>query len=461
MLRRRRGKPHLRRTDDGGHILERVPRLPIVAVVGRPNVGKSTLVNRILKRRAAVVEERPGVTRDRREFTADWNGVPFLVVDTGGWETGTGELTADVRAQAEAAVRSADVVLFVADGTSPLGDDDLAIARVVQKSSAPVVLVANKVDGPRGELELGHLWALGLGDPYPVSALHGRNVGDLLDGIIASLPEVEVQSEEDLPTIAILGRPNVGKSTLLNRLVGEQRVVVSPVPGTTRDPIDAEAAIDGHRYRIVDTAGIRRPSRVDESSEFDSVVRAREALADADVALLLIDGTEGVTHQEQRLAEEIVESGTGIIVLLNKWDVTDTEHKAITEDGVGDRLAFIAWAPVLRLSALTGARLHRLGAAIEAVLESRAQRIPTPELNRLMLELQEAHPPPVRKGRRSRIMYSVQAGTDPPTIVLFVRGGELGPDYLRFLEGRLRNTYDFLGTPIRLVPRRRARRDLD
>jgi len=438
-----------------------VPRLPVVAVVGRPNVGKSTLVNRILKRRAAVVEERPGVTRDRREFTAEWNGVPFIVVDTGGWETGTGALTADIRGQAESAVRAADVVLFVADATNPLGDDDLAIARVVQKSTTPVVLVANKVDGQRGELDMGHLWSLGLGDPYPVSALHGRNVGDLLDGIVESLPEFEPEPESDLPTIAILGRPNVGKSTLLNRLVREDRVVVSPEPGTTRDPIDAVAEIDGREYRIVDTAGIRRRARVDESSEFYSVVRAKEALDDADVALLLIDGTEGVTHQEQRLAEEIVESGAGLIVILNKWDVTDTEQKAVTEDGVGDRLAFVSWAPVLRLSAMTGARTHRIGAAIEAVLEARSQRIPTPDLNRLLLEWQEAHPPPVRKGRRARVMYAVQAGTEPPTIVLFVRGGELGPDYLRFIEGRLRNTYDFLGTPIRLVPRRRARRDLD
>ena len=401
------------------------------------------------------------MTRDRREFLAEWNGVAFIVVDTGGWETGTGGLTADVRGQAEAAVRGADTVVFVADAASPLGDDDVAIARVVQRSGVPVVLVANKVDGPRGELELGHLWALGLGDPQPVSALHGRNVGDLLDGITATLPESDPDPDDGLPTIAILGRPNVGKSTLLNRLVGENRVVVSPEPGTTRDPIDAPAQIDGRGYRIVDTAGIRRRSRVDDSSEFYSVIRAREALDEADVALLLIDGTEGVTHQEQRLAEEIVASGTSLIVVLNKWDITDTEQKAVTEDGVGDRLAFISWAPVLRLSALTGARTHRIGEAIEAVLDARARRIPTPELNRLVVDWQEAHPPPVRKGRRARIMYAVQAGTSPPTIVLFVRGGELGPDYLRFLEGRLRNTFDFLGTPIRLVPRRRARRDAD
>jgi len=434
-------------------------RLPVVAVVGRPNVGKSTLVNRILDRRAAVVQEEPGVTRDRREFKADWNGVPFLLVDTGGWETGTGELTADIRAQAQAAVRRADLVLFVTDAISPLGDDDLAIARVVQASTAPVLLIANKVDGPKTELELGHLWSLGLGEPHPVSALHGRNVGDLLDRVVAGIPVVAEDPADRVPTVAILGRPNVGKSTLLNRLVGEPRVVVSATPGTTRDPIDAVAHIDGVPYRMVDTAGIRRQSRVDESTEFYSVIRAREALAEADVALLLIDGTEGVTHQEQRLAEDIVESGAGLVVLLNKWDVTDTEQKAITEDGVGDRLAFVSWAPVLRMSALTGARLHRLGEAIAAVLDARGRRIPTPELNRLILELQEAHPPPTRKGRRARIMYAVQAATNPPTIVLFVRGGEIGPDYLRFLEGRLRNTYDFLGTPIRLVPRRRTRRD--
>lgn len=431
-------------------------RLPVVAVVGRPNVGKSTLVNRILRRRAAVVEARPGVTRDRKEFEAEWAGRHFLLVDTGGWEASGGHLAADIRGQAEAAAATADVIVFVSDATTVVTDDDLAVARIVQQSGAAAVLVANKADGPRVDADLGHLWGLGLGTPHPVSALHGRNVGDLLDAIIALLPEDEARPDApDRPTLTILGRPNVGKSTLLNRLAGTVRVLVSPVPGTTRDPVDTVVGIDGIEYRLIDTAGIRRASRVDEATEFYSVIRAREALAEADIALLMIDGVEGVTHQEQRLAEEIVDSGTGLIVLLNKWDATDEEQKEWTIDGVGDRLAFVGWAPVLRISALTGARLHRLGAALEAVLAARHIRIPTPELNRKIIAWQEAHPPPTRGGRRGKILYAVQAGTAPPTIILFVRGGEIGPDYLRFLEGRLRKDYEFAGTPIRLIARRR------
>jgi len=435
-------------------------RLPVVAVVGRPNVGKSTLVNRILKRRAAVVQEKPGVTRDRREFNAEWAGVPFVVVDTGGWEASRGGLIADVRGQAGAAVAGADLVLVVTDATTPIGDDDLAVARIVQTSNLPAILIANKADGARAELELAHLWALGLGEPQPISALHGRNIGDLLDTVIGLLPEPTDEPEpEATPTLAILGRPNVGKSTLLNRLAGEQRVVVSPEPGTTRDPVDTVVELDGARYRIVDTAGIRRAARVGDSTEFYSVVRAKEILANADVALLVIDGTQGVTHQEQRLAEAIVEAGAGLVVLLNKWDATDTEQKEVTTEGVGDRLAFVWWAPVLRLSALTGARIHRVGAAVAAVLEARRIRIPTPELNRKVIDWQEAHPPPVRGGRRARILYAVQVGVEPPTVVLFVRGGDLAAEYVRFVEKRLREDYEFLGTPIRLIVRKRARRD--
>ncbi len=433
--------------------------LPVVAVVGRPNVGKSTLVNRILRRRAAVVEEKPGVTRDRREFRADWAGRAFLLVDTGGWAVGDEELTSGIRIQAEAALSAADVVIFVADATTDFTDDDVAVARLVQQSGVPALLVANKADSPKVDIDLGHLYTLGLGDPHPVSALHGRNTGDLLDDIVALLPECEEPDDEEpgIATLAILGRPNVGKSTLLNRLLGEERVLVSPVPGTTRDPIDAVIDLDGEPFRIWDTAGIRRAAKVDEATEYYSVMRAREALAEADVALLVIDATQGVTHQEQRLAEEIVAAGAGLIVMLNKWDVAEPEEKDWTEDGAGDRLGFVGWAPVLRISAQTGARLKRLAPAVRHVLDTRRTRIQTPELNRRIRAWQEAHPPPVRRGRRARIMYATQAGTEPPTIILFTRGGELGPDYLRFVENRLRDTYEFSGTPIRLRARARKR----
>ena len=435
--------------------------LPIVAIVGRPNVGKSTLVNRVLRRRAAVVEARPGVTRDRREFEAEWGGRDFLIVDTGGWEVGGDELTEGIRGHAEAALRGADLVIFVADATTVFTEDDRAIARLVQSSGLPHVLVANKADGPGAEADLAHLWTLGLGEPRPVSALHGRNVGDLLDMIVAALPppsSTKAQPNSERPTLAIIGRPNVGKSTLLNKLLGSERVLVSPVPGTTRDPIDAVVHLDGLTVTMFDTAGIRRRSRVNDDTEFYSVIRAKQALEAADVVLFVVDATEKITHQEQRLAEEISRAGAGVVVILNKWDAADDENKWWAEDGVGDRLAFISWAPVLRMSALTGARIKRIGPAVVAVLEARRSRIPTPELNRLIRGLQDSHPPPVRKGRRPRILYAVQAGTEPPTIVLFVRGGGLGADYLRFIEGRLRSEYEFLGSPIRLIARTRTRR---
>lgn len=436
-------------------------RLPVVAVVGRPNVGKSTLVNRILRRRAAVVEEKPGVTRDRREFTAEWAGRHFLVVDTGGWAVKGDELVAGIRQQAEAAVNGADVVVFVADATTAFSEDDLAVARLVQASGLPVVLAANKADGPGVDLEVGHLWGLGLGEPRPISALHGRATGDLLDQIVAALPPGEEPPPEDrIPTLAILGRPNVGKSTLLNRLIGRERVLVSPEPGTTRDPIDVVLDLDGEPFRVWDTAGIRRASRVAEPTEYFAVVRAREALAEADVALLVADAVAGITHQDQRLAEEIAEAGVGLIVLLNKWDAADPEAKEVVEDGTADRLGFVDWAPVLRVSALRGARLSRLGPTVRAVLQARRTRVPTPELNRRFRDWQEAHPAPTRRGRRPRIMYTVQAGVEPPTFVLFARG-ELGPDYLRFLENRLRAEYEFLGTPLRLVARARRKGGAD
>jgi len=433
-------------------------RLPVVAVVGRPNVGKSTLVNRIVRRKAAVVAPRSGVTRDRRELVAEWAGREFVVVDTGGWEVRPeAGLAEGIREQAEVAARGADLVLFVADATATLSDDDAGIARILQVSGTPCLLVANKVDGAHAEPAAAELWSLGLGAPIAVSALHGRNVGELLDRLVAALPE-EPAGERPPPAharLAIIGRPNVGKSTLLNRLAGRDRVLVAETPGTTRDPIGLVVDLDGTPFEVVDTAGIKRRTRITDEVEWFSVLRAREVLRDTDVGLLVVDGTRGVDHQEQRLAEEIADAGVGLVVLLNKWDVVTEEERLHTGDGVADRLAFVGWAPVLRISAKTGSRLHRLGRAVRMVLENRRRRVPTPELNRLVRAWQEAHPPPVRKGRRARIIYAVQAETEPPRVVLFVRGGDLAPDYLRFLERRLRETYDFTGTPVRIVTRRR------
>jgi len=433
---------------------------PVVAVVGRPNVGKSTLVNRIIGSRSAVVEEHSGVTRDRREYEADWAGRDFILVDTGGWEVKPdGDLNLSIRQQAEGAVSGADAVILVVDGTTELTNDDTGVISILRSADIPILLAANKIDDETAEWNIDRFWGLGLGDPQAVSAYHGRGVGDLLDELVAVLPESGAHDEEDrLPRIAIVGRPNVGKSTLLNHLLGEERVIVSAVPGTTRDPIDVNVEIDGETYCIVDTAGIRRKPQISEDVDFYAVLRAREALEEADVALLMIDASEGVTHQDQRIASEIVAAGTGILILLNKWDVLDEEQRELTESSLPDRFGFISWAPALRMSALTGARVGRLGAAIEAVFETRVRRIPTGPLNRDIRDWTQAHPPPVRKGRRPKIHYVVQAGASPPTFVIFISGGDLGEDYLRFLENRLRAKHDFVGNPIHFVTRNRAKR---
>lgn len=437
-----------------------MPKLPIIAVVGRPNIGKSTLVNRVIGKREAVVEELPGVTRDRREFAADWAGRQFLLIDTGGWQVDEEEhLAADISAQAEAAVAVADVVLFVVDATTSLTDDDMGIAKLV-RGARKVVLAANKVDSTNQLDMVSDLWSLGLGEPFPVSALHGRGVGDLLDQLVHFLPEGDDDFVEDeVPKLAIIGRPNVGKSTLLNHLAGEQRVLVSPVPGTTRDPIDVRVVLDGQEYLVIDTAGMRRQPKIKESADFYSVQRAKRVAAESDVALLVVDAVDGVTAQDQRIAEEVRLSGTAMIIVANKWDIADADQRDITEDGIADRLGFCSWAPLLRMSAKTGARTHRLPKTIVQVLESSQRRLSTGKLNRLITEWTQAHPPPVRKGRRPKVLYAVQAGIRPPTFILFVAGGELGDDYLRFIENRLREAIDFSGTPVHVVARKRAARE--
>ena len=433
-------------------------RLAVVAVVGRPNVGKSTLINRIIGRREAVVQSQPGVTRDRRIFNANWADRQFLVVDTGGWELdASSPFSKEVRLQAEAAVNGADAVLFVVDGTAALGDDDEGMATVVKKSGIPVVVAANKIDNTSLEMTVSDYWTLGLGEPHPVSAIHGRGVGDLLDRVLSALPSIEAGAVDEHPRIAIVGRPNTGKSTLLNRLCGSQRVIVSNVPGTTRDPVDVDVELDGTTYRLVDTAGIRRRPKITEDADYYAVLRAHEALARADAALLVVDALDGATYQDQKIASAAMESGTALVVLLNKWDAIDPEQREITERSIPARLSFVSWAPVLRMSALTGSRIHRLGAAVEMVLQNAEQRVSTGELNRLVAKWVAAQPTPPRKGRRCRVMYAVQVGVRPPTIVLFTAGGQLAPEYMRYLERKLREEYDLVGTPIRFVTRRRAR----
>jgi len=423
-------------------------KLPMVAVIGRPNVGKSTLVNRFLGRRMAVVREQSGVTRDRREFEAEWAGRRFLLIDAGGWEARpNSELGREVRDQTETAAADADVVLFVVDAQAGVTQEDLELARLLQRQEVEVVLAANKVDTVADEPEAAALWQLGVGEPIPVSALHGRGSGDLLDGVIARLPPAsEGESTETTPTLAIVGQPNVGKSTLLNRLLGSARVVVSELPGTTRDPIDVEIVLGGTPYRVVDTAGIKRRQAV--GVERATVSEARRAASRADLALLVVDATAGVTVQDQRLAEELISYGSALVILLNKADIAAAEAKATARAGVEDRLGFADWAPVLAISAKTGARLNRLPSLVAKALANRRTRVPTAQLNRWLQEWQAEHPPPTRRGRRSRIQYATQVRSDPPVIVVFVSGSEPGPDYLRYLERRLREQIDLEGTPV-------------
>ncbi|MGO9341759.1 MAG: ribosome biogenesis GTPase Der [Acidimicrobiales bacterium] len=444
---------------------------PVVVVAGRPNVGKSTLVNRVVGRRAAVTQELPGVTRDRLELEAEWAGRRFVIVDTGGWIEKGEPLDIKVTAQAERAIAAADVVLLVVDATVGVTTEDEALARQLRRGGGKVIVVANKVDNQRRENDAWGFVSLGLGDPFMVSALHGRGSGDLLDRVVESLPEEsEPQSsgtdpliaddgrhETDepgtsqrgdaphgVPAVAIVGRPNVGKSTLFNRLIGEDRAVVHDMPGTTRDAIDTLVETPEGAIRFVDTAGMRRKSHNADGTEYYAMVRALRALDQADVALLVIDATEGVSHQDQRLAERVAASGSPVVVLLNKWDQIDRDERDRITFDVGDRLGFLGESPVLKVSALTGLGVHRIARAVAAAVEAYHLRIPTGELNRAMKVIQAAHPAP-----GSRIRYAVQGATDPPTITLFA-SRRLPPTYLRYLERSLRERFDIGPTPIKI-----------
>jgi GTP-binding protein len=429
--------------------------LPIVAVVGRPNVGKSTLVNRMVGRRDAIVEELPGVTRDRKSFDAEWQGTEFSVVDTGGWLPGGSTLDEKVSAQSERAVREADAVILVVDATVGVTEEDANVAEWLRRAKRPVLLVANKVDS---ESRRGDIWAfvsLGLGEPFAVTALHGLGTGDLLDELVKLFPEVEPREEvEDgpaIPGVAIVGRPNVGKSTLFNRLIGDERAVVHDMPGTTRDAIDTVVETEDGPIRFIDTAGMRRRSKVDDGTEYYSVVRALRAVDDADIALLVIDATEGVTHQDQRLAERVDASGCPIVVLLNKWELLDTEQRLDMAKQIEDRLHFIGNSPVLRISAISGKGVHKLLPLLSEAIEDYHRRVPTREVNKAIQAAQSAQPAP----GGARVLYATQGAADPPTFTLFVNR-ELPPTYLRYLEGRLREDLDLGSTPVKLRVRRRS-----
>jgi GTP-binding protein len=432
---------------------------PVVAVVGRPNVGKSTLVNRIIGRREAVVEDRPGVTRDRVAYDASWSGRDFIVVDTGGWEPDAQGLAAMVAAQAELAVEASDVVLLVVDAEVGITDTDEAVVQVLRRAKKPTVLAANKVDDARTEAEATSLWSLGLGEPWPVSALHGRGSGDLLDAIIAALPEQQpTESEAGGPhRVALLGRPNVGKSSLLNRLAGEDRVVVDSVAGTTVDPVDELIELGGEEWRFVDTAGIRRRVKEASGSEYFASLRTQSALAKAEVAVVLIDASEPISEQDTRIISMVVEAGRALVLAYNKWDLLDDERRYYLEKEIDRELVRVQWAPRVNVSASSGRHVEKLVPALHEALDGWGTRVPTSQLNAFLGRLVAEHPHPVRGGKQPRILFGTQAGSRPPTFALFT-SGFLESGYRRFIERRLREEYGFVGTPIHVTMKVREKR---
>jgi GTPase len=462
--------------------MENPKGLPVVAIVGRPNVGKSTFMNRVLGRQAAIVEERAGVTRDRKQMEAEWSGVPFILMDTGGWMVKGNTLDDKVSKQAEKAIEESDAVVMVVDVTVGVTEEDEQVADLIRRrrGSHGTFLLVNKVDGETRDSDIWLFSRLGVGEPQPVSALHGRGSGDFLDLVIAVLPEPEapdagpeeafdfVDAAEaalfDLPVmtgkgvgggavpaVVIAGRPNVGKSTLFNRLIGDDRSIVHDFPGTTRDSIDTIVQTEEGEIRFIDTAGMRRRSRIEEGTEYYSMIRALQSIDIADAAILVIDATEGVTAQDQRLAERIDASGCPIVILLNKWDiVADAERRAEVKLQVADKLAFIGYAPMIMTSAKSGFGVAKLMPTLAEAITKYHMRVPTRALNNLIHELQATYP-----GRESRVLYATQGATDPPTFTLFANR-TLSPQFLRFLEKRIREHFGFGATPLKLRVRKRG-----
>jgi GTP-binding protein len=433
--------------------------VPVLAVVGRPNVGKSTLVNRIIGRREAVVQDVPGVTRDRISYDATWNGRAFTVVDTGGWDPDARGLAERIAAQAEVAVTIADAVMFVVDATVGITDADEAVVRILRKSGKPVVLAANKVDDQRTEAESYGLWNLGLGEPYPVSAMHGRGSGDLLDAVLAALPEPPPESYGEVGgprRVAIVGKPNVGKSSLLNKLAKEDRAVVDDAAGTTVDPVDELVQLGGRTWRFIDTAGIRKRVKEASGHEYYASLRTNGAIERAEVCVMVIDASGPVSEQDLRIITSVAEAGRALVIAFNKWDLVDDERRYYLDREIERDLVRVQWAPRVNITARTGWHVDKLVPALDAALEGWQTRVGTGALNSFLGRLIAEHPHPVRGGKQPRVLFGTQASTEPPTFILFT-SGLLEASYLRFIERRLREEFGFVGTPIHVQQRPRKR----
>jgi len=445
--------------EDADWVDDVVP-LPVLAVVGRPNVGKSTLVNRILGRREAVVQDVPGVTRDRVAYDALWNGRRFTVVDTGGWDRDVRGRAAAIAAQAEIAMATADAVLLVVDAVVGATDTELAVARVLQRGGKPVLVVANKVDDERTEADAAALWSLGLGQPFPVSALHGRGSGDLLDKILEVLPEAPADrlgGTGGPRRVALVGRPNVGKSSLLNKLTKEDRAVVDAVAGTTVDPVDSLVELGDEVWRFVDTAGLRRRVSHASGAEYYASLRTQSAIESAEVAVVLLDASEVISEQDQRVISMVIDAGRALVIAFNKWDMVDEDRRYQLESEIDRELARVQWAPRVNVSAKTGRAVDKLAPTLRTSLAGWEQRIPTGRLNSWLGELVNATPPPVRSGKQPKILFATQAGTKPPRFVLFTNGF-LEPTYRRFIERRLREDFGFVGSPVGVSVRVKEKR---
>jgi GTP-binding protein len=435
--------------------------VPVVAVVGRPNVGKSTLVNRILGRRQAVVEDVPGVTRDRVAYDAQWSGRRFTVVDTGGWEPDARDRAARIAAQAENAVATADVVLFVVDAVVGATDVDEAAVRMLRRGGKPVLLVANKVDDARQEADAASLWSLGLGEPYPVSALHGRGSGDLLDAVLAALPAPAPADGAVFARgprrVALIGRPNVGKSSLLNKLAGEERAVVDSVAGTTVDPVDSLVTIGGSEWLLIDTAGLRKRVGQASGTEYYASLRTAAAIDQAEVAIVLLDASEPISEQDQRIISMVVEAGRALVLAFNKWDLVDEDRRLRLNREIERELRRVPWALRVNVSARTGRAVDKLAPSLRTALANWERRVSTGQLNSWLTALVQATPHPVRGGKAPRVLFATQAGTAPPKFVLFTTG-PLDPGYVRFVERKLREEFEFVGTPVHVTVKPRQKR---